>query len=611
MFANFLYFLFALVIYTSVELFDTAQVVKTDIVVYAIILSLLFLLICQVTFKRLVLKSRYEAFEKLDHLTHIHMNRLSILALLVFAIIVHGLHFNSLFSEILIFETIPTLRALFCLSLFFLYLIMVWWTAYPVRKRYYPAQISRVSFILSNISFSLPALLPWFAISFFADLLVFLPWPPLKEFFQTTGGEALYIGIFLVIIAIFGPVFIKKLWNCRSLEHGQTRDRIEHVCKKAGLQYSDILKWELFGGAMITAGIMGLIGRFRYILVTPALLRALNEEELEAVVMHEIGHVQRYHMLFYLFFFIGFVACNYVFFEPVLMLLYIFEPAYYISGLVGIEKETAHPVLFVMLLLAFFASYFRFGFGFFMRNFERQADLHIYNFTTNASPLISTFFKIASYSRQSMEKPNWHHYSIGERVRFLERCQKYPDLIQAHHGKVRKMIAGFMLLVITVFVFGYSINYGSAQKVFENYIAEKILFQKLEIEPDNTELYTLVGDYFYEKKNYQKAIESYENVLLVDSENVYALNNLSWLYATCPDQTYRDKKKALEYSKKAVSLKKEDYILDTYAEALFFNDDIEGAVVAAREAVSLSQGKGEYFKKQLRRFEELLYTKKL
>ena len=75
-----------------------------------------------------------------------------------------------------------------------------------------------------------------------------------------------------------------------------------------------------------------------------------------------------------------------------------------------------------------------------MRNFERQADLHIYQFTHDASPLISTFYKIASFSRQSIDKPNWHHFSITERISFLHQCEHDRHFIQRHDRKVKKSL---------------------------------------------------------------------------------------------------------------------------------------------------------------------------
>ncbi|SDU37502.1 M48 family metallopeptidase [Desulfobacula phenolica] len=606
MFSNFLYFLIALVIYTTSDLFGTAKTFDPVCLFDGLAVSALFVLICFIAFKRLEKKSVENPYENIDHLIDTYTSRLSVIALVIFAINIYGFQLNRIFSGIVFFDAVPTFEAILFLGLFLLYLMIVWNAAYHVQKKYFSSKVSKKNFILSNLSFSLPALLPWFCLSLIADILGFLPWQPFKTFLQTPAGEICYIVLFLITIAVFGPVLIRMVWNCHPLEPGYARTRIETLCQKAGLKYSQILRWELFGGTMITAGVMGIIGRFRYILVTPALLNSLNDDELDSVMLHEIGHVQKYHMLFYLFFFLGFIACNFVFFEPIMLLLYILEPVYDLFAMIGIEKVAAHSILIISTLIGFFVLYFRFVFGFFMRNFERQADLHVYRFTPDASPLISTFYKIASFSRQSIERPNWHHYSIGQRVRFLEKCQSSPALIQAHHSYVKKMIIGYFILIMVIFGFGYSINYGVIKESFGNFIAENILFQQLDLDPENSDLYAVVGDYYYNKKNYEKAIDSYENVLRVDPENIHALNNLSWLFATCPQEEYRNREKALEYAGKALAQKREAFILDTYAEALFVNNDIPNAVTAAKEARQRSKDKKEYYDGQLQRFEKML-----
>ena len=92
----------------------------------------------------------------------------------------------------------------------------------------------------------------------------------------------------------------------------------------------------------------------------------------------------------------------------------------------------------------------------------------------------------------------------------------------------------------------------------------------------------------------------------MDYENVHALNNLSWLFATCPKEEYRNRKKTLKYATRALEQKREAFILDTYAEALFVNNDIQDAVTAAKEALNRSKDKKEYYKSQLQRFEKML-----
>jgi Zn-dependent protease with chaperone function len=602
LFSNFLYFLIALVIYSTAELFDKTKSVHPNGIYYGLISMVAFSLICRSWFRRLVRKGEQGSYLGLDHSINGAISKLSLTALLIFAANIYLLRLHLLFADIRLFTLLPTLVAVLFLGLFLFYLVIIWNFAYGVQKRYFAGGLTKKNYIWSNISFSLPALFPWFCLSVFADMIQLLPPGAIQTYFNTTAGEIAYILTFLILVSIFGPVLIQKLWGCTSLEPGRNRDRIEATCKSAGLRYADILRWELFGGSMITAGVMGIVGRFRYLLVTPALMDALDGDEMDAVILHEIGHVQRYHMLFYLLFFAGFIACNFVFFEPLILLLYIAGPVYHGFSFLGMDKGDVYPALICLMLIGFFVIYFRFVFGLFMRNFERQADIHIYDFQRDPAFLITTFYKIASLSRQPLDKPNWHHFGIGERIRFLEQCRETPALVVSHHRRVKKMILGYLILVILVFSLGYSISHGRAKDAFETYIASQVLIQQLEIDPANSDLYVFVGDSLYHDKAYGKALSAYENVIRIDSKNVHALNNLAWLLATCPDAQFRDGVRALELAFIAVSLKREPFILDTYAEALAANNRNAEAVEAAKEALSLAQENRAYYRGQVARF---------
>lgn len=604
MFSNFLYILIALVIYSSADLFGPVNPAGSSMAVNSLLSNILFVLVCHAVFKRLKKKALASRSFLDEQLINSMISRLSAFALLLFALNLYLFKIHLLFNGMFLFKILPTAEAVIFLGLFLFYLIVIWDAAYRVHNPYFKSRISGKEFIFSNVSFALPALLPWFILSLSADCLNLIPWAPVKRLMNTTAGEIGFIFLFVTAVAVLGPVLIHKLWRCRPLEDGIYRTRIENVCTRAGLKYRNVLKWDLFGGTMITAGVMGIVARFRYILVTPALLHSLEDDEIDAVIMHEIGHIQKYHMLFYLFFFAGFIACNFVFFEPVMLLLYIATPFYSAAEFLGITKDTVHPLLICITLIGFFVLYFRYIFGFFMRNFERQADLHVYNFIDDASPLISTFYKIAAYSGQPSDKPNWHHYSIGERIDFLKTCQSNPLLINRHHLFIKKMIAGYFMIILMLFSAGYTINYGPLKTWFSNFIAESILLQQLDLEPQNSNLYALVGDYHYNRENFQQAIDSYENVLMIDPENVHALNNLAWLFATCRIEEFKDRKKALEYAVRALRLEIQPYILDTYAEACFINDNTAEAIRAAKQALDISTEKKEYYRDQLQKFKD-------
>ena len=601
-FSNFIYFLAALVIYTTSELFDKPSGFDPGAIGFCLASTAAFALVCRIYFKRLSVLGRALPAQEIDRRVNTAVSRLSLAALVLFAVNIYGFRVNHLLSDVAIFQWVPTLGALLFLGLFLFYLILIWNFAYQIQKRFFTDSLTKKNFILSNVAFCLPAMLPWFFLSLLADCLGLLPFDGLNRFLNSMAGEVTYILFFVIAISVFGPVLIQRLWGCRPLAPGVDRQRIEKTCQMAGLKYRDILAWNLFGGGMITAGVMGIVGRFRYILVTPALLACLDDDEIQGVILHEIGHVYHRHMLFYLFFFAGFIACNFVFFEPLMLMVYLINPLYDGAAFLGLSQNTAHAAITCLVLVGLFILYFRFVFGLFMRHFERQADLHIFRYTDSPSALISTFYKIASLSRQSIDKPNWHHFSIGRRIGFLEKCRMNPGLIQDHHRKVKKMIAGYVLAVGVIFFLGYSVSYGGLNTSFDRFVVGKILSRQLALNPDNSDLYVQVGDFYYDDRKYEKAMVAYENVLKIDPVNVHALNNLAWLLATCPDKAFRNAPRALDLARRAVDLQKEAYILDTYAEALYLNNYKRQALAAAKQALKISTKRKQYYEDRVTRF---------
>ncbi|MFO7885809.1 MAG: tetratricopeptide repeat protein, partial [Desulfobacteraceae bacterium] len=119
----------------------------------------------------------------------------------------------------------------------------------------------------------------------------------------------------------------------------------------------------------------------------------------------------------------------------------------------------------------------------------------------------------------------------------------------------------------------------------------------------NSQLYTLVGDYYYNTGAFEKAVHAYENVLKIDGNNVNALNNLAWLFATCSKTSLQDHKRALVLAKKALRLSQEPHILDTYAEACFLNGHYSEAVHVAEQALEKAESRKEYYEAQLNRFQ--------
>ena len=604
MFGNFLYFIIVLLIYLTYQPSEETNFNGIESFTLFIGLIVFFFYFTLFLFRRLEKRIATSEFSRLDHQFHSILMRQSIMAILIFAIDIYGLSLSSFLIDFPIFNTFPTLEALLFLSLFVFYLAIVWACAHGAYKKLYRSDISKKSYVLSNITFSIPILLPWVFLSGVADLIRTLPfeWP--GRFLDTTEGEVTYFLLFLFVVAVIGPAMIQKFWRCKPLEAGDHRKRIEKLCQKADLAYADILYWPIFGGKMITAGVMGLLRKFRYILVTPSLLRLLEPEEIDAVIAHEIGHVKRKHLLFYLLFFVGYMLLSYVTFDIILFGIIYAEPVYWLINKTGFDQTTIFSALFSLIIIFIFLIYFRFIFGFYMRNFERQADIYVYALFDSAKPLISTLEKIVTTSGQSADRPNWHHFSIKERIDYLQKCESNSRWIVRHNRKVNKSIGIYLAGLLLIGIIGYQLNLGAIGEKLNQGFLEKVIVRELQKSPDSANLYRVLGDLYYNRKNYEGVIDAYEKALEIRLDDSHVLNNLAWFYATCEIESLRDPGRALQLSKLAVSIEQSSHIYDTLAESYFANGMFREAIESGEQALKLSKDNRSYYKAQLKKFRE-------
>jgi Zn-dependent protease with chaperone function len=526
------------------------------------------------------------------------------MAVVLFAIDIYVLNLSSFLVDMAPFKTIPTLLALLFLAVFVFYLAIVWIFAYGSYQELYRPDISRQSYVFSNISFSIPVLLPWLFLSGIADIIRALPFEGPKSFMATTEGEVSYFIFFLLAVAILGPFVIQKFWRCKPLENGYYRSRIESLCRRAELAYADILYWPIFGGKMVTAGVMGLVKKFRYILVTNSLLQLLEPEEIDAVIAHEIGHIKKKHLLLYLGFFVGYMLVSYVAFDVIIFAIIYAEPVHWLIDKTGFSQTAVISSISSVVIISVFLIYFRFIFGFFMRNFERQADTYVYALFDSGKPLISTLEKIAATSGQSADKPNWHHFSIRQRIDFLRKCEADASWISRHDTKIKKSIGVYLGCLLLLGVLGYQLNVGTIGERLNSHFLEKVILRQIDKGSDNPNLYRLLGNIHYSKKNWPGVQDAWETALSLDPKNAEVLNNLAWHYATCEDEQYLDPDRALALATMAARLANLPHIWDTLAESYYVNGMHRQAVEAARNALALAKKNRSYYSDQLKKFKE-------
>ncbi len=117
------------------------------------------------------------------------------------------------------------------------------------------------------------------------------------------------------------------------------------------------------------------------------------------------------------------------------------------------------------------------------------------------------------------------------------------------------------------------------KKEYDKAIAD--LNEAIRLEPTYAIAYNNRGNAWRDKKNYDKAIADYNEAIRLDPKDADVHNALAWLRATCPDESLRDGRKAVELATRACDLteckdvNKLDTLAAAYAEVGDFDKAIE------------------------------------
>ena len=530
---------------------------------------------------------------------------LMILSLFFFTSEIYLLNFKSLVALIPGTGRFSSLEGVIGITLYLLHVILIWILGHPAQESIFRSSQALGPYLRSQLQFNLPVLFPWLLITFLSDLIGLVSYPGLRTFLNQPIGEMTYVLIFLTVLSIFFPFLIKTWWQCRPLAEGPKKEMLSAFCQEMGSPFQQVFLWPAFGGSMLTAGVMGLIKRFRYLLITPALLDLLEPEELKGVVAHEIGHVRKKHLIFYLGFFVGYVILT-VFFSQWLFSRLFQYPAF--LNLLYTWRhfsEDLSSILMVLPMALGLILYFRFLFGFFMRNFERQADLFALKVLGSPEPLIRSLEKIGFSSGQGRDLPSWHHFSIAQRVNFLERAGRFPELVLHQDRKIYWAVGLFFFLLVGLSAYGVKERiWVSKGPAMSPQVLESLLSRELRSHPGDTKTLMALAMVYHEGKRFRQAKEIYEKILQREPNHSLALNNLAWLLATSKDQGLFQPAKALALARKAAALQPDPMILDTLAEAYLANGRPDIALQVARQVLAKKPSNRAYYQAQEERFKQ-------
>ena len=527
--------------------------------------------------------------------------KLSLLALLIYSLFLFFSDIKYYLSFLSLNGLFPVLINVSGLLLFFSYMALLWSGGHDNYTAAFGKQRSPLNLVVNNFRFNLALVLPWIALSLMYDLLTLIPSSHLGLFLDSLWGDIFFLGLFLILVLLFFPPLVKRLWNCNDLQEGPLKDHLLSFCRRQKFE-ATLCVWTLYEGRLITAAILGMIPGLRYILLTPALMQNLNMGELEAVMTHEIGHVKYRHLLLYVLLIGGFSLVAGLLAEP---LLYFSLSADWIFSLIAKEFISADTVIMLVggvPLLILLLFYFRFVFGYFIRNFERQADLYVFKVLGSGRQLVSAFEKIVITSGVRADRRNWHHFGIGERIEQIQKCEKDPTLIARHDRKIRISLAVYIVLLASSLLLIDRVPADQLVRNYEGKYIETVLLPKLHQTGNEASRYRLLGDLFFSRGLEDKSITAYSKALQLNPIDPEVLNNFAWLLLTSSDKSLRDPEKALILARSAAELAPLPHVLDTLATAFWANGYIEKAVETERQALEKDSDQAPFYRMQLERF---------
>lgn len=244
-------------------------------------------------------------------------------------------------------------------------------------------------------------------------------------FFQFAGSNFwIYalglIAIFTVFMNLFYSRLIVPLFNKQiPLEDGSLKSKIENYTREVGFKLQNIFVIDGSKRSTKANAYFAGFGKEKRVTLYDTLIQDLEEEEIVAVLAHEVGHYKRHHIIINLI--ISILLTGVTLF---ILSLFISNPEF--SYAIGVTKPSFHAALICFgILYSPISEITGLVMNILSRKFEFEADDYAKN-TYEALPLINSLKKLSKNSLSNLTPHSAYvflHYShppLIQRIRNLK-----------------------------------------------------------------------------------------------------------------------------------------------------------------------------------------------
>jgi STE24 endopeptidase len=244
-------------------------------------------------------------------------------------------------------------------------------------------------------------------------------------FLQWTGSNFwLYAWGLFALLMLFMNLFYSKLivplFNKQTpLEIGSLKSAIESYAKKVGFELDNIFVIDGSKRSTKANAYFSGFGKQKRVTLFDTLINDLDEEEIVAVLAHEVGHYKRKHIVFNLFATISLTGLT-------LFILSLFINNPELSLAIGVSQPSFHAALVgFVLLYSPISTMTGLAMNYLSRKFEFQADNYAKE-TFAAPPLITSLKKLSKNSLSNLTPHpayvfmHYSHPPLIQRIRNLK-----------------------------------------------------------------------------------------------------------------------------------------------------------------------------------------------
>ena len=230
---------------------------------------------------------------------------------------------------------------------------------------------------------------------------------------------ALFMALFVLLAQLAPVVLFPIFYKFEPLENEELRRRLVVLGERAGTRVRGVYRWKLSEKSKKANAALTGLGATRRIILADTLLDNYSEDEIEAVLAHELGHHVYRHILKSIFVqagitFFGFWAANWVLHYAVDQ--HMFDQ---LSDFANLPLLVLVSVVLSLVLMPALNAYSRYN--------ERQADRYAFESISSVEPFISSMNKLAEQNLAERTPSKWvewffhSHPSISRRLQAAEQ----------------------------------------------------------------------------------------------------------------------------------------------------------------------------------------------